>query len=110
MGKIVKFWIGAILIFGFSVPAQADEITFARGLCTALDRMEIFSKPCDVNGWNTSVDVWLDATAPVAQVYCKQVVDMLDQAGMKFGWDWDLRIFSPYSGENTIAYCQLTPD
>lgn len=105
----MKAALVASALCALTVSATAGEIELARGLCTGLAMMTDFSKPCDVNGWGPSVDVWVDMTGAQAAEYCRVVVGIVAEAGLKLS-GWELRIYSPFSGENTIGYCKLTPD
>ena len=101
-----------VFLIGLSSSARSEEpsnAAYAHKLCDMLSAVSDFSQPCDVSGWDHSVSIWMDATGSQAANYCRQVVWLAGEVGMTFRSNWQLKIFSPYSGENTIAYCQLTP-
>lgn len=105
----MRFLVAALLALSLVSSASADEIKKAQGLCAGLAMLTDFSKPCDVNGWGPSVDIWVDMTGAQAAEFCRGVVTLAAQTGLVFPRDWELRIYSPFSGENTIAYCTITP-
>mgnify|MGYP001371966141 FL=1 len=91
-------------------PCLADSGTSvdnAYRLCAVFDGTGLTSSKCSVSGWNSSVDVKIDMTSGEARKLCVQVAALARQKGMTFDPGWQIRIYSPYSGDNTIAFCQL---
>lgn len=88
-------------------PVMADAVTDAFALCSVFDGAGLVTEPCEVSGWGSSVDVRIDTSASEARIMCAQVVDIVHGKGLRFGGTWTLKIRSPYSGDNTIAFCVL---
>lgn len=89
--------------------AFADVIDNAYGLCDSLDQLGILTAPCNVNGWKASIDIHVDTNGPAAQKLCQQISQTAARNGIPFEGAWSIRIFSPFSGDNTIATCRLKP-
>lgn len=90
-----------------SVADSSTSVDNAYKLCTLFDGTGLTSAPCSVSGWNSSVDVKIDMTSGEARKLCPQLTGLARQKGMTFDSRWQLRIYSPYSGDNTIAFCKL---
>ena len=71
------------------------------------DATGLLSAPCSVSGWNSAVDMSMDTTGPEAMKICRGMADFVAQQGVFFGPPWKIRIYSPFSGDKTIAVCQL---
>jgi hypothetical protein len=95
------------LFFGLISVAQADSVDSAYRLCAALDATGMLSKPCSVSGWGRSVDAYIDTNASEARSMCSSISKMMADQGTLFPGGWQLKIYSPYSNGNTIAYCNL---
>lgn len=89
--------------------AHADEgsVNSAYRICALMDASGLGSQPCDVSGWGSSVDLYLDMDAGEARKLCPQIAGLARDKGWRFQDGWTLKIYSPYSGDNTIAYCRL---
>jgi hypothetical protein len=105
---------GIILIVGFffcliiSIPASADAVDDAFDLCNFTKSTEAIE--CKVSGGDSQVDVRLDVSGAEARRYCTAVSSIMIQRGHSFkgaNGVWQLRIFSPYSGDHAIAICDL---
>lgn len=93
-----------------SAPALADakgSVESAYRVCALFDSTGLASAPCEVTGWGSSVEVKIDMTAAEARKLCPQVAGMARDKGWSFGKGWTLKIYSPFSGGDTIAYCDL---
>ncbi|QND61304.1 hypothetical protein HB778_17695 [Mesorhizobium huakuii] len=101
------------ILFGvaFLRPAAAgeseDSVKNAFLLCAMIDNTGIASAPCEVSGWSSSVTAVFDMSSGQARDLCDQVAQMMRDKGARFGQGWTLQIKSPYSGDNTIAFCHL---
>jgi hypothetical protein len=95
---------GALLLS--STPAPADAVADAFRLCAIMNHTKLLSEPCKVSGWNSSVDVSIDTTAAEARKICAGL-HRFYEGKLRFDGKWTLRIFSPYSGDRTIATCAL---
>ncbi len=92
---------------GKSLADSASSVRSARYLCALIDATGLGSAPCSVSGWNSSVSLTLDVEPSDARAACRQVAAMVADAGHSFDDGWTLQIYSPYSGDTTIAYCPL---
>ena len=102
---IVGFAVAMIL--GLSQASYADTVDNAFKFCSALDATGLLSKPCDVSGWNQSIDVTMDTSSTEARKMCAGIVAQASQVGARFDRGWKVRIYSPYSNGNTIAQCSF---
>jgi hypothetical protein len=93
--------------------AQAEDLTLrsARALCAWFDATKLLSEKCSISAWNSTLDISIDMTADDARKLCEQLPTLLakNKPDLPLALDdaWQLRIFSPYSGERTIATCDL---
>lgn len=89
-------------------PANSEEsVDSAYKICMAVDMAGIASKPCEVSGWNSSVQITIDVRSGEARDICHHLVSAASEKAWRFGRGWKIEIFSPYSNGNTIAYCNL---
>jgi len=109
----MKAFLGLVLglaALGFPGGALADSTTSVNNaftLCQIFDNTGLDSEPCSVDGWGSSVTVSLDMEPDEAKTMCNGVAAMMEEKGLSFDSGWTLQIKSPYSGSNTIAYCNL---
>ncbi|MFC3207210.1 hypothetical protein [Aquamicrobium soli] len=101
--------MAALLCLSFSAPAVADNRTvdYAYALCSVVDNTGLASAPCEVSGWNQSVTATIDMNSGEARKLCTQVAGLMASKGAHFDSGWTFQIKSPYSGDNSIAYCNL---
>jgi hypothetical protein len=109
----MKMKLGLMVAVAVFVPhcAFADSemsVKNAYRICAALDKSNVLTEPCDVSGWGSSVDVKVDMSAGAARLLCGTIVDGARKNAMKFDGGWMVKIYSPYSGKSTIAYCNLS--
>lgn len=106
---MIRKTAGLALILGAlaSQPAKADDVDSAYALCRIMDGTGLLSKECEVSGYDGAVDVSLDMSSSEARELCAGIKPTIAQKGVTFGPRWKLRIYSPYSGDNTIAVCPL---
>ena len=99
---------GLVISLGLlaSTPALAD-VDNAFQFCAALDATGLLSEPCSVSGWNSSVDITIDMNAGEARELCAGMAGLAQSRGITFDAGWSVRIYSPYSGDNTIAFCPI---
>lgn len=108
----MKMWLvsAGMLLLPLST-ACADSVNatvdHAYVLCQVFDSTGLTSSPCEVSGWNSTVTAVVDMSAAEARKLCPQVVELMRQKGARFNRGWKLQIRSPYSGENSIAFCNL---
>lgn len=108
--KMLAFSIAWACVALHPAAVLADGNTSVRAayaLCSVVDSTGLGSQPCEVSGWNSSVTATLDMSSSEARKVCAQVAALLKQKGISFDAGWTFQIRSPYSGDNTIAYCDL---
>ncbi len=89
------------------IDTVSDTVKNAYKLCSVLDDSGVLSKPCDISGFGQSVEITAEMTGAEARMICKMYADKLKQEDMLFDYGWTLKVYSPYSGDNTIAVCKL---
>lgn len=100
--------MSAALLPAWGVAAGSSQsVDNAFMLCRVLDGTNMLSEPCDVSGWGSSVDISVDMTSAEARKLCPSIKDMLTKKSITFDKGWTMKIKSPYSGDKTIAICQL---
>lgn len=88
--------------------AQEDKsVENAYILCRLIDGTGLASKPCEVSGWGSSVTATLDMNSGQARQLCGQIAGTMREKNFAFRDGWTLQIKSPYSGDNSIAFCKL---
>jgi hypothetical protein len=99
-------FVGLMLV---AAPALADEqsVNSAFTLCQIIDSTGLGSQPCEVSGWHSSVTAYLDMASDEAKKTCAGMAGIVREKGLHFGGQWTLQIKSPFSGGNSIAYCNL---
>lgn len=107
MKMIIGGVLTAVLFATAGLADSESSVNNAYGLCRVFDNTGMLSEPCDVSGWNSSVDVKMDTNGAEARSICRGVVDMMRDSDVSFDPGWKVRIYSPYSGENTLAQCNL---
>jgi hypothetical protein len=83
---------------------KPDAVDDAYRVCTAMMNTNLVSK-CDVNGWNSSVDVRIDTSGEEAIKICTSSVEQVSQYTERLTGKWKLRVYSPFSGDNVLAEC-----
>jgi hypothetical protein len=84
-----------------------DAIAHAHKLCILIDGTNLVSQPCRVASGESAVEATIDMTPHDAKKTCTSIAEIAKTGGLKFDLGWKLRIYSPYSGDRTIAYCSL---
>ncbi|MQB20546.1 hypothetical protein DXT90_07855 [Agrobacterium tumefaciens] len=87
--------------------ADDNSVQNAYALCSVMDGTGLASSPCEVSGWGQSVTTTIDMTSGEARKLCAQIASEMKQRGVGFRQGWTLQIKSPYSGTNSIAFCNL---
>ena len=104
----VTFVSIAVCLFLPAPLYASDAVDSAYRLCAVIDGTDLGSSPCEVSGWNGTVTAVIDINATEARKICAQVVDLMAEKGFTFpGRQWKFLIKSPYSGDNSIAFCNL---
>ncbi len=108
MGRHIIFSaVGLLSLTGVALADAETSVNNAYKVCYIFEGTPIMTEPCDVSGWGKSVNVRLDATASEARILCNHLVGLARKGGWRFDAGWTLKIYSPYSGDNTTAYCAL---
>lgn len=103
-----KVLIAVAIYLASNAPfAFSDTVDNAYRLCSTFDDTGFLSEPCDVSGWNQAVDVSIDTDSSEARKICSGVAGIMAQKNIRFDRGWKIRIYSPYSNNNTIATCNL---
>ena len=79
----------------------------AYGLCAVLDSSGALSEKCSVSGWNDAISITVAATPDDAQKLCPAFLETIRVNKLHFDKGWQVKIFSPFSGQRTIAICDL---
>ncbi len=89
-------------------PAFAeDSIDSAFRLCAFFDNSDLTTDECKVSGWDESVNVTMNVNLGEAKTICKMLAASAKKNRILFTKDWKLKIYSPFSGKKTIAFCSL---
>lgn len=83
--------------------AGSTEVAFSA--CAMLDATGLTASPCEVGVGQ--VIATIDMTGAEAREACPQMAAILGAKGLTFDPGWTLAIRSPYSGGNSIAFCNL---
>jgi hypothetical protein len=106
----MKIWIMTAALLSSATTAFAVEdksVQNAHALCSVIDGTGLASAPCEVSGWGSSVTTTIDMTSGEARKLCSQISGEMKNRGVRFRQGWTLQIKSPYSGTNSIAFCNL---
>jgi len=87
--------------------ANADSVDNANAMCEAGDAMGVLTEPCSVSAWNKSIELRVDYGAAQARYLCSGLADLASGHGYVFVEGWQIRVYSPFSGDTTIARCDL---
>lgn len=91
--------------FSFSSNVYADPVEDAFKLCSVMDGSGVLSSECKVK--SKTVELSIDTTAIEAKKMCTGIVGMSAKYGLRFDSRWKIRIYSPFSGDNSLAVCTL---
>lgn len=94
--------MGALALLGCG-PRAPDEFDDAVKVCDAFRSTGMITE-CSL-GAGRLVDVRMNTTPSEAQKICVKTVEAVSQQTKKLTPQWQLRIFSPYSGDHPIAVC-----
>jgi hypothetical protein len=107
--------IGGVIALGYGliVTAAAEDAydissENALKLCKAWDASGTVTAPCEVSVWHQTVKVRIDTNGPEARKICDGAAKALAQlVHATFMSGWKLKIYSPFSGDQTLAVCDL---
>lgn len=103
----MRIAVSAIAALLMMSTGKADTVGNAYALCRVMDSTGLASSPCAVSGWKQSVTAVLDMNSGEARKLCGQIAGLMRDKKLSFDSGWTLQIKSPYSGSNSIAYCNL---
>lgn len=83
-----------------------DAIDNAGLLCRLLDSSGETSAPCEYSAWHSTITLSASMLPGQARDLCNQIASLSGQMAMGLS-RWTLHIKSPYSGDNSIAFCRL---
>ena len=75
-------------------------------LCALIDEWGKAEK-CSVSDWYRSVDITVDFSANGARELCTIFVDRAAKLHLIFDLGWQIHLHWPYSGDRTVASCEL---
>jgi len=87
--------------------ASEKDVENAYFLCAVFDGTGLASSKCEISAWSSTVTTTIDMNSGEARKLCAQIAGSVRQKGRGFSDGWTLQIRSPYSGENSIAFCKL---
>lgn len=105
--KMVWLLAGIMLLGSSNVVAEKPSLNKAYRLCAMLNISNQLTSGCDISVWSQFVDIHIDMTSSQAQSLCNGMVIKLADEGVRFGEGWEMRIYSPYRGRDSIATCRL---
>jgi hypothetical protein len=100
----------AAMVVGAANQTMADSktsVASAMSLCAIFDNMGVLSDKCKISGWNSAVEISLDASGREAAKICRDAAKNFAKVGLTFDPGWQLKIYSPFSGDKTIAVCDI---
>jgi hypothetical protein len=83
------------------------SVNSAHAFCAGLKATGLLTDECKVSVWNRTVDVTVDMKSNLASIFCTKSVEQLAGTRVKFEPGWTLRVYSPYSGDRTVAFCEI---
>lgn len=113
---LVVAWVGYGMLAQKKGPSETQAVSsapkdnsvdYAYRLCNVIDGTGLTSAKCEVSGWNSSVTMHVDMSASEARKTCAAMVNEVRAQGLRFDPGWTIQIRSPYSGDNSIAFCNL---
>jgi hypothetical protein len=98
--------IGLALSAGHAI-ADSDPVVSAKTICRAADA-SLSTSPCTYSQVEKTVTVSVDLSGSDARELCHTMQISAMQEHIYFDGDpWKLNFKSPFSGSNTIAFCDL---
>lgn len=106
MHRSIVLGIFFVMSVGYAA-ADSDPVASAKTVCRAADA-KVSTSPCLYSEAEKTVTVSLDLSGEDARELCHTMQISLMQAHIYFDGDpWKLNLKSPFSGGNTIAFCDL---
>ena len=89
-------------------PAQPEITDHALAVCSALKNSG--ATECELTVFSQAIDARVNVSASDAAVLCKGITVLVRQQTTAFnGTEWQIRVFSPFSGDHPLATCPLSP-
>lgn len=95
-------------------PAAAtppNSLGNARALCAKFNGISelrsTMTDECKVSWWYDTVSITMNISPEAADTFCRAAVEKLRDTQLRFEPGWQLKIYSPYSGDRSIAFCDL---
>jgi hypothetical protein len=86
------------------VPNSVDS---AYSLCAWFDGTKQLTQKCVVSVGDRAMDIAVDVAPSDAKIFCEAFPPIVKRDGLSFNGRWQLRLFSPFSGNRPIASCDL---
>ncbi|WP_417224303.1 SHOCT domain-containing protein [Amphritea sp.] len=113
---ILKLFAAAAVLF-FIVKCSSNTTTndtkkngsveSAYKLCHAIEESGLSTAECEFSVLTFSVEARMNVSSSTAAKLCIMMSDTMKKNGYNFQPGWKLKIYSPFSGDNTIALCNL---
>jgi hypothetical protein len=79
----------------------------ALAVCRALTNSG--ATECELTVFSQAIDVRVNVSAADAPILCKGIVELVRKQTTAFsGSEWQIRVFSPFSGDHPLAACSLS--
>ncbi|MCG9100223.1 hypothetical protein [Laribacter hongkongensis] len=105
-----KTHIRSLVMVALFIPAISTANTSvdnAHKVCQTFENSNLLSKPCEISGLKSKINITLDMSPSEARKTCTSAVNLFKKNGITFNSGWTLNIYSPYNNKNSIAYCNL---
>ena len=101
-----SLWILVLLLTLVPPSALADDVETAQMVCTVFDSMGA-SLTCAVSAADNAVDLTLESSDVDPATTCTGFGSSMVHLAQMFSTKWNLRIFTPDSGNEPAAVCDL---
>src|SRR5688500_7848303 len=107
-----KTVLGVVMVAGCGsadtdTPRERTVVDDAFTVCEAMKSTGMVSE-CSVSGFNRTIDVRIDTSGTEARKICDQSSAMITAKSPRFRGEWELRVFSPFSGDHPLASCRIS--
>ena len=104
--KLISGMAAALIVLSVA-HASADDMRSANYLCAIVDSTGLTSAKCQLAVWQSAIVATIDMNTAEARDLCGKIAVHMKEKGYTFARPWTLQIRSPYSGENSIAFCDM---
>lgn len=105
--KSVSIGVAFAISASPSLASVESSVASAMRLCAVFDSMGMLSEKCKIAGYDFAVEISLDTSGREATKICADAATNMAKVGLIFDPQWQLKIYSPFSGGKTIAVCNL---